>query len=68
MKTVNPATGETIRTYQEMDPAGVEHALDEAHLAFLEWRCSEFEARARLMQKAASLLRERSVDLARLMA
>ena len=68
MKTVNPATGETVRSYEEMDPASVERALDEAHDAFLEWRFSDFEARAGLMREAARLLRERSASSAQLMA
>ena len=68
MKTVNPATGETVRSYEEMDPASAERALDEAHDAFLEWRFSDFEARAGLMREAARLLRERSASSAQLMA
>ena len=63
----NPATGETLETFPEMNGEEVETILQDAHRAHTEWRTTEFAHRARLMMRAAEILRERSEDYARLM-
>jgi succinate-semialdehyde dehydrogenase / glutarate-semialdehyde dehydrogenase len=65
---VNPATGETIKTYDEMTPAEVGHAIVQAHHTFLEWKQTTFAERARVMQRAAQILREQANTYALLMA
>ncbi len=65
---INPATGETIKTYREMEPAEVAAALEASHQAFLEWRRTSFAERATLMKKAARILRENQHEFAVLMA
>ncbi len=64
---VNPATGETLREYPEMDRAEVEAVLREASEAQKEWRRTSFAHRAKRMTRAAELLRERSEEYAELM-
>jgi succinate-semialdehyde dehydrogenase/glutarate-semialdehyde dehydrogenase len=66
--SINPTTGETIKEYQELTPAEVNGILEQAHAAFLEWRETDFVTRARLMHRAAEILREDAADYARLMA
>jgi succinate-semialdehyde dehydrogenase/glutarate-semialdehyde dehydrogenase len=68
MIAINPATGNTIKEYDEMKPAEVSRAVVEAHSAFLEWRRTEFAERASLLKAAADFLRESSSDYAVLMA
>ncbi len=68
LDVVNPATGETVATYDEMTPGDAAAAVDAAHRAFLQWRHTGFAERAVLMHKAADGLRAREDDLARLMA
>ncbi len=68
MTSVNPATGETIRSYDEMGPEQVSAAIAEAHEAWQAWRTVRFSDRARVMKKTAAILRERRHDLATLMA
>jgi len=63
----NPATGETLKQYQEMSPQEVQGAIETAHEAFLSWRTCSFEARAAPMRKAAEILRGEQEALARLM-
>jgi succinate-semialdehyde dehydrogenase/glutarate-semialdehyde dehydrogenase len=65
--SINPATGETTRTYEEMDAAAVDRAIEAAHAAFLGWRETTFEERAARLRAAARLLRERRRDYAELM-
>jgi succinate-semialdehyde dehydrogenase/glutarate-semialdehyde dehydrogenase len=68
IQAVNPATGETINTYEEMTPAEVARAIAQAHEAFLDWRKTSFAPRARLMKQAARLLRVQSTAYGKLMA
>ena len=65
---INPATGETISTYDEMSPSDVSAIIESAHDAFLDWRGTDFGDRAKLMGRAAELLRARSKEYADLMA
>jgi succinate-semialdehyde dehydrogenase/glutarate-semialdehyde dehydrogenase len=65
--SINPATGETTRTYEEMDAPAVDRAIEAAHAAFLGWRETTFEERAARLRAAARLLRERRRDYAELM-
>lgn len=68
LDVVNPATGETVATYDEMSPGDAAAAVTAAYQAFLQWRRTAFDERAALMRKAAERLRAREGDLARLMA
>jgi len=65
--TINPATDETTRTYDEMQPAEVDRAIEAAHAAFREWRGTGFAERAERLRAAARLLRERRHAYAELM-
>ncbi len=68
IEAVNPATGETIETYDEMTPAQAAAAVDAAHEAWRGWRTTPFAERARLMKRAAEILRSRKHEFAKLMA
>jgi succinate-semialdehyde dehydrogenase / glutarate-semialdehyde dehydrogenase len=68
LKSVDPATGATIREYEEASPATVVQILAAAESAFPAWRAVTFEDRARAVARAGVLLRDRADDLARLMA
>ncbi|MDF9811999.1 NADP-dependent succinic semialdehyde dehydrogenase [Streptomyces sp. SPB162] len=65
--TVNPATGETLRTFEALDAAGIEEKLARAHAAFREYRTTPFSERADRMRRAAALLEEEGEDIARTM-
>lgn len=54
---INPAMGETIRTYTTLAPKQIEAAIQSAHEAFTRWRDTTFGERARAMGKAAELLK-----------
>jgi succinate-semialdehyde dehydrogenase/glutarate-semialdehyde dehydrogenase len=66
--SINPATGEAIKTYDEMTPEEVASAVAQAHEAWQSWRTTTFPERVALMKKTAKILRERRADLAALMA
>jgi len=68
MTAINPATGDTIKTYDEMTPAEVSHVITQTHETFLDWKQTPFAERARLMRRVAHMLRENAHAYAVLMA
>ncbi len=68
LRSINPATGETVREYPQADPRQVAAMLQAADRAFAEWRTTGFAERAGLMRRTAGRLRERQGDHAVLMA
>ncbi|HKY59498.1 MAG TPA: NAD-dependent succinate-semialdehyde dehydrogenase [Gemmatimonadota bacterium] len=68
IEVVNPATGKTIRTVEETPADEIEGIVERAHRAFEAWRGTTFDERARVMHRAAGILRERAGAYARLMA
>ncbi|MGZ5261684.1 MAG: aldehyde dehydrogenase family protein [Burkholderiales bacterium] len=68
IESINPATGERLKTYEEMPRGEVEDILDKTHEAFLAWRWKSFEERGQRMRAAAQVLRNKAETYARLMA
>jgi succinate-semialdehyde dehydrogenase / glutarate-semialdehyde dehydrogenase len=68
IESINPATGQRVRSYEEMAPATVADIIGTTHEAYLAWRRTSFDDRARAMRQAAKLLRDRAGDYARTMA
>ena len=68
LSAVNPSTGETIKTYDEMTPTEVRRVITQAHETFGDWKQTTFAERARMMQRAAHILRENAHEYAVLMA
>ncbi|MFC8449127.1 NADP-dependent succinic semialdehyde dehydrogenase [Kitasatospora sp. NPDC057223] len=54
--SVNPATGETLETFEALDGAAVELRLARAESAFRQYRTTGFDQRAELVRRAADLL------------
>jgi succinate-semialdehyde dehydrogenase/glutarate-semialdehyde dehydrogenase len=65
--TVNPATGETLRTFPALSEEETEERLQRAHEAFGHHRTTSFARRAELMRAAAGLLEADQDDIARTM-
>ncbi|MGW3104548.1 NADP-dependent succinic semialdehyde dehydrogenase [Streptomyces sp. NPDC001100] len=65
--TVNPANGETLKTYEAMGDEEIERRLRLAEATFRTYRTSSFAERARLMHRAADLLDEDQQDIGRIM-
>jgi succinate-semialdehyde dehydrogenase len=60
----NPATGELLATYPFQTPSEVEQLLDVNAAAFRLWRATPMRERVTAYQRLASILRERSENLA----
>lgn len=65
--TVNPANGETLRTFDALNDDEIERRIAAAHAAFRDYRTTTFAERARLLNRAADLLDEDQQDIARTM-
>jgi succinate-semialdehyde dehydrogenase/glutarate-semialdehyde dehydrogenase len=62
---VNPATGETIRTYPTIDDDALRAAIDRVHAAHVPWgRGTPLEERAALIRRVGELHAERRETLA----
>ncbi len=64
IQTINPATGEIIKTYQEMSDTEVNDSIATAANAFTDWRQYSFSERASLMKKAAQQLQANKSEYA----
>jgi succinate-semialdehyde dehydrogenase/glutarate-semialdehyde dehydrogenase len=65
--TVNPANGETLKTYEAMGAEEIERRLQLAEATFRTYRASSFVDRSRLLLQAANLLEADTEDIARVM-
>lgn len=65
-RSVNPATGEVLKTFTEHTNDQMFAALDAADKAFHTWSTTSIVERSKVMHKAAQLLLERKQQLARL--
>lgn len=66
--SVNPATNETIETYESLTQNELLERLSRAHGAYQDWRHTTFEERKRVVLEFANQLRQRRDDFARLIS
>ncbi len=66
-QSVNPFNGKTLKTFRELTAGQLEKAIQDAHGCFGTWRHTTFAERAIIVTKAASLMRDRTEELAKLM-
>ena len=60
--SINPATGETIKTFSPLDPAQIEEILQRATDVFKTYRNTSFSDRAGWMLRAAEILESEKKD------
>jgi len=65
--TYNPATGDKLDHYHLLSEDDAKAAVDRAHEAYLTWRTTSFDLRAKLLNSLADLMESRSDDLVNLM-
>ena len=66
--SINPSTGQTIATHEELSAAELRASIASAQKAFLKWRKVPVAARTEPLRAMARLLRERAGQYATLMA
>jgi len=65
--TINPATGQVLKTFEALSDAQIEVKLQKAADTFLSYRKVPFAERARMMMKAAAILDGEKETFARVM-
>ncbi|QSJ18871.1 NAD-dependent succinate-semialdehyde dehydrogenase [Nostoc sp. UHCC 0702] len=65
--TINPATGETLKTFEPLKDAEIAAKLDLAGEAFEQYRQTSFAQRSHWLQTAADILEQEKADFAKLM-
>ncbi len=68
ISSINPATGKTIKNYDELTPQRVNEIIEKAHEAFQIWKNTSFKERSSLIKKAAKVIRDDQEMHANLMA
>jgi succinate-semialdehyde dehydrogenase/glutarate-semialdehyde dehydrogenase len=66
--TYNPATGNIHKTYIMHNEDDLNEITERAHKAFLKWRTTSFEERAKILNKAADIVERDKQELAKMMA
>lgn len=65
LATRNPATGEVLQTYQELDANGIDSALDRARSVFDDWRLTGLDGRTAVLERLAEAFEANAERLAR---
>ncbi|MFL5637662.1 MAG: NAD-dependent succinate-semialdehyde dehydrogenase [Gemmatimonadaceae bacterium] len=67
ISTINPATGETVRSFEAFTTARIGETLDRGVTAYRQHRVTSFTARAECMRKVAEILDAECRELGKLM-
>src|SRR3989449_11481735 len=67
LKSIDPATGEELAAYPELDAAGIEAAVERAYASRHAWRDAGIDLRTALMRSVAGVLRADKSRFAALM-
>jgi succinate-semialdehyde dehydrogenase / glutarate-semialdehyde dehydrogenase len=67
ISTVNPATGEEIKTFEALSDEEIDQKIQRAAETFREYRKTSFEERSRMMYRAAEILEDEAEEFGRLM-
>ena len=65
--SINPATGETLKTFAALDRSQIEERLQQAAETFKTYRLSSFTRRSQMMMRAAEILEREKQELGTLM-
>src|SRR5712692_4923071 len=65
--SINPATGETLKTFESLTEPQLEEKLQRAADTFRSYRRSSFDERAQMMMRAAEILEHDKQEFARVM-
>ncbi len=67
IQSVNPTTGETLRSYEPLTSQEIEEKLQRAERSFATYRRTSFQERIRWMSKACDILEKEKEKVGRLM-
>ncbi|HEY8174247.1 MAG TPA: aldehyde dehydrogenase family protein, partial [Gemmatimonadaceae bacterium] len=67
IQTINPATGETLKSFEPLSPAEIEKRVRAAHDVFPVWSHTPLADRIKVVARAGELLDQRKDEYGRLM-
>jgi len=67
IESINPATGEHLRSFAALTDAEIEDRLAVAHRTAASWRAAPIEGRLEVIRRAGELLEQRKAEYGRLM-
>ena len=67
LKTINPATGKDIQSYDIMSDSEMNKAIEDCNAAFMDWKMKPAEERAKIIKKIGEKLADHKDELAKLM-
>lgn len=65
--SINPATGEMIKTFEPLSDIEIEKKIEVAKITFYSYRKTSFAERATMMEKAANILEQEKTYFGRIM-
>jgi succinate-semialdehyde dehydrogenase / glutarate-semialdehyde dehydrogenase len=65
--SINPATGETLKTFEPLNKSQLDEKLQRASDTFQAYRSTSFEDRSRMMSRAAEILESEKLALGKIM-
>ncbi|MBF2077642.1 MAG: NAD-dependent succinate-semialdehyde dehydrogenase [Synechococcales cyanobacterium T60_A2020_003] len=65
--TINPATGETVKTFEPLSSREIDQAIERAYRTFQDYRLTSFEARSHWLNRAAEILSDRKTEFGKIM-
>ncbi|GLB51954.1 aldehyde dehydrogenase [Neptunitalea chrysea] len=68
IQSINPYTGEKIYEFQELSDEEIINHIEFVNQAFLDWKRTSFAYRKELMEKAATILKEKAHEYGRVIA
>ena len=68
MKSINPATGEVVNSFESLSDKGIEKIINSVDKTWHHWKSTSFYYRLQLMQNLGSLLRSKRDELAKLIS
>jgi len=66
IQTTNPATNKVVKSFDEMTDTQVDHAIAQSANTFQDWKKTSYSERGAVLNKVASLMREKKTALASL--
>jgi len=66
IQSINPYTLERLKSFEEMTETEIENAITKAHETYQVWKVTSFEERAKVLNKVASIIREKKAELSKL--
>lgn len=66
IQSINPYTLERLKSFEEMTETEIENAITKAHETYQVWKVTSFEERAKVINKVASIIREKKAELSKL--